>query len=100
MPEMPDSREDHGQSQLVCRSDHVLVLDRPARLDHGGGPGIGYRLKSVRKRKERIGGGNAALKWKHGLHGSKTGGVNTAHLSGANTERLAVAGVNNRVRFD
>ena len=36
----------------------------------------------------------------HGLHGAEAGGVHAAHLAGADAEGLAVAGVDDGVRFD
>ena len=37
--EMAHPGKDHRDAGFVGRGDHLLVPDRPARLDHGGGAG-------------------------------------------------------------
>ncbi len=39
MPEMAHAGEDHRQTGRIGRRDHVGVVDRASRLDHGLGAG-------------------------------------------------------------
>ena len=52
MAEMADAGEDHGEAEAVGGVDYVLILDRSARLDDGGGAGLGDGLKAVGKGKK------------------------------------------------
>src|SRR5208337_3555486 len=99
MAEVADAGEDHGHAQPVGGSDDFLILDRAAGLDDGGGSGLGYGFKAVGEGKEGVGGGYATLEREDGLHGSEAGGVYAAHLAGADAQGLAVAGIDDGIRF-
>src|SRR5579864_6298063 len=58
MPEMPHARKHHSHPELVCRRDHVLILDRAAGLDDRCRAGRCDSFKAIREREERIRGGN------------------------------------------
>ena len=100
MPEMPHAREDHGDAQLVCGGDYVLILDAAAGLDDRRRAGLGYGLKAVGEGEKRVGSGDATGAPKHALHGAEAGGVHAAHLAGADAEGLAVFGVDDGVGLD
>ena len=100
MAEVADAGEDHGEAEAVGGGDHVLVLHRAAGLDDGGGSGCGYGFKAVGEGEEGVGGGDAACERQDGFHGAEAGGVDAAHLARADAEGLAVAGVDDGVRFD
>ena len=97
---MPDTGEDHGEAEAVGGGDDVLIFDGAAGLDDGGGAGCGDGFESVREREEGVRGGDGALEGKDGFHGAESGGVDAAHLSGAHADGLAVARVDDSVRFD
>ncbi len=100
MPEMADSGEDHGNAKSVSRRDYLLVADRAAGLNDGGGPGGCYGFQSIGEGVEGVGGGDAVGLRQDRLHRAKLCRVDAAQLSGAHTEGLAVARVDNRVGFN
>ena len=57
---MPDAGEDHGQTQAVGGFDDLLVADRAAGLNDGGGAGSGDLFDSVGKGEKGVGGGDCA----------------------------------------
>ena len=99
MPEVADAGEDHGYAEAVGGGDYVLIFYRAAGLDDGGGSGLGYGFKAVGEGKEGVGGSHATLERQHGLHGAEASGVHAAHLAGADAQGLAVAGIDDGVRF-
>ena len=52
--EVTEAGEDHGEALLVGRGDDLGVALRPARLNHGRGPGGGGGQEPVSKGKERV----------------------------------------------
>lgn len=44
VPEVPDAGEHHRHAKPVGRFNDLGVADRPARLNDGGGAGLGNRL--------------------------------------------------------
>src|SRR5258707_94001 len=81
VPEVPDTRKRHRHTKPVGCGDYFRVTDRSPRLNDRGCPGLGNGLKPVGEREISIGGGDRALQWKNGLHRTKSGGVDPAHLS-------------------
>ncbi len=65
----------------------------------GSGSDSGDFLDAIGKREEGIGSGHRALERQDGFHGADFAGVYAAHLSRADAYRLAVASVENGVRF-
>ena len=53
--EVAFARKDHHDATFVGRSDHFVVANRAARLDHAGGPLVNDDVKTVAEREERIG---------------------------------------------
>jgi len=51
---MPHPGEHHGDAVLVSGLDHLVVADRAARLDHGGGAGFDAGEHAVGEGEERI----------------------------------------------
>ena len=76
------------------------VADGAAGLNDGGGAGLGDGFEAVGEGKEGVGGGDAAVEGQDGFHGSEAGGVDAAHLAGADADGLAVAGVDDGVGLD
>ena len=100
MAEVPDSGEDHGEAEAVGGGDDVVILDGAAGLDDGGSAGSGNGFESVGEREEGVGGGDGAFEREDGFHGAEAGGVDAAHLAGADADGLAVARVDDGVGFD
>ena len=55
VPEVPCSRENHGQIALVGGLDYLLIAHRTAGLNDRRNPGIGRDQEGVRKRYQPIG---------------------------------------------
>ena len=53
--EVAFARKDHHDAAFVGRSDHFVVANRAARLDHAGGTLVNDDVKTVAEREERIG---------------------------------------------
>ena len=98
--EVTHSGKDHGEAEAVGGGDDVSVADGAAGLDDGGGAGLGDDLKTIGKREEGIGSGDASGERKHGFHGAEAGRIDARHLAGADAEGLAVAGVDDGVGLD
>ncbi len=88
---MADSGEDHGDAQSVGGVDDLGVADGAAGLDDGGCAGLGDGFEAVGEWEEGVGGGYGALEREDGFHGAEAGGVDAAHLAGADADGLAVA---------
>ena len=100
---MTDGREDHGDAMFIRGSDHFRIAYGTARLDDGSGTGIGHDVQAVPERDECIGCHNRTLKGKSGVgrfHGGGAGGIDTAHLTGTDTECHSVATENDGIGFD
>src|SRR5580698_7140773 len=98
--EMPDSGEDHGETEAIGGGDHVLVLHRPARLDDSGCSGSSDGLKSIGEREVGVGGDDGAFEREHGFLRAEAGGIHPAHLAGADADGLAIACVDDGVGLD
>src|SRR5690348_6784259 len=98
--EVPHSGQYHRQSQSVGAFDHLTIPNRASGLDHGGCSRSGDFFYPVREWKESVGGGNGPSQGQDGLGSAKLARVDSAHLTGANTNRLSVTGVNDCVRLD
>jgi len=46
--------EDHRQARFVGGSDHFVIADRSARLNHRGRAGFGSREQSIGEREEGV----------------------------------------------
>ena len=62
MPEVAHAGEDHGEALVVGSGDHFLVAHRSARLDDGGGAGLGGRQQPIGERKEGVRGNDGAAR--------------------------------------
>ena len=71
-----------------------------AGLNDGGGSGFGDFFDAVGEREEGVGRGDGALERQLGFHGADFGGIDAAHLSGADADGLSVAGVDDGVGLD
>ena len=80
--------------------DHLVVADAAARLDHGGDPGVGRGVEAVAEREEGVARAHAAVGPAGGAVGGDAGRVEPVLLAGADAERLAVLGVDDRVAGD
>ena len=60
MTEVAEAGEDHGDALLVGGGDDFGVAHRAARLDDGGGAGLGQHVEAVTEREEGIRGHHAA----------------------------------------
>jgi hypothetical protein len=61
MLEVPDASEDHRDVMLVRRVDDLLILNGPARLDHGADASLGSYIDAIPKREKRVRGKDTAL---------------------------------------
>src|SRR5258706_3840328 len=103
MAELTLTREHHRDIEFVSGLNHFLVAHRAARLDDRRDTGFSGLLDSVAKWEERIGAQHRAL----GVVTSdarlvhrKKSGVDSRHLTGADSDRGAVPRQNDGVRFD
>lgn len=55
MAEVAHSRGVHCQSQIIARINALLVVDGPARLNHGCHACFGGQLHTIGEGKERVG---------------------------------------------
>src|SRR5581483_2126243 len=99
MPEMADAGEDHGKAQPVGGFDDFLVADGASGLNDGGGAGFGDLFDAVGEWEEGVGSSDRAFERQHGLLRADAAGIDAGHLSGADADGLAVAGVENGVRL-
>ena len=109
MPEMPRAGEHHGDAVVVGGLDHLVVAHRAAGLDHGGGAGLDRDQKAVGKREEGVGGDDRAAGERCrqarrrgrilGLARGDAGGIDAAHLAGADADGGAILGIDDGVRL-
>ena len=85
---------------FVGGSDGFFVPDGAAGLDDGGDAGSGRGVNAVPEGEESVRGHYAALDGFSGLHDADLGGVNAAHLTGADAHEFGALGVNDGVRLD
>ena len=100
VPKVSHPGENHGGIQPISGGDYIRIANRPAWLDDSGSPRPDNDFQPVRKRKEGVGSGNAAIQRQNGFHRAKFRCVHSAHLAGADSQRLSVARVDDGVRFD
>ena len=100
MAEVPNAGEDHRDSELVGGGDDVVILYGPTGLNHGSCARGGHRFKAVGEGKEGIGGGDGALERQHSLLRAEARGIDTAHLASAHSHGLAIARIDDGIRFD
>ena len=100
MLEVAHAGEEHGHAVFVGGSDGFFVPDGAAGLDDGGNAGSGRGVNAVPEGEESVRGHYAALDGFSGFHDADLGGVNAAHLSGADAHEFGALGVNDGVRFD
>src|SRR3546814_5944356 len=63
VPEMADAGEDHGEAVLVGGGDYLVVADRAARLDHGGGAGLDRGERSEERRVGKVWVSTCSSRW-------------------------------------
>ena len=100
---MPHAGKHHGHAGFVSSSNHFGVAHRAAWLNHRADAVGSCIIDAVTEREEGIGGHDGTLNLQAGMLGLDGGNacrVDAAHLAGADTDRLAVAGVDNGIGFD
>src|SRR6476646_4237683 len=100
MPEMPNAGEDHCQAESVGSGDYVFILYGPAGLNHCSCSRVRHSFKAVGEGKERVGGSDGALERQHSLLRAEARGVDAAHLACAHSDCLAIARIDDCIRFD
>ena len=100
MLEVAHAGEEHGHAVFVGGSDGFFVPDGAAGLDDGGDAGSGRGVNAVSEGEEGVAGHDAALDGFSGFHDADLGGVNAAHLTGADADEFRALGVNDGVTFD
>src|SRR5215472_10859774 len=100
MAEMAYAGEYHGGAEAIGGVDDLLVAKRAARLNEGCSAVAGGFFHAIGEREECVGSDDAALERKDSFHRSELDGIDAAHLSGADGERLTSARVDDGVRFD
>ena len=100
MLEVAHAGEEHGHAVFVSGGDGFLVSDGAAGLDDGGDAGSGRGVNAVSEGEESVGGHDAARDGLPGLHDADLGGIDAAHLTGADAHEFGALGVNDGVRFD
>src|SRR5690606_29192911 len=101
--EMPETGEHHGDVVLVGCSDHLFVAHRAAGLDDRGGAGLGKHVEAVAEGEEGVRGDHAAGDLQAGILGldlGDAGGVDPAHLAGADADGHAVLAIDDGVGLD
>ena len=74
MAEMPHASENHGDAGLVGGTDHLLVTQRAARLDHRRGAGFNGFQEAVGEGEKGIGRDDGPLSHGFGRTG-RIGGI-------------------------
>lgn len=91
MPEVADTRKDHGKSTLIGGFDYVFILYGPPGLDNRCGPRIGGGQQSVREGEEGIRGHDRTCNRCSRFSGLPCGDaarINAGHLPCANADGL------------
>ena len=81
MFEVPDLRENHGNSVLICCSDNFFVPNGTTRLDNSFDPDASYLINTVSKWEKPITGHNTLGQLDLGLLCAQPSRVNSAHLA-------------------
>src|SRR5271156_1325074 len=87
--EVADAGKDHSNTKLVGCLNDLGVTNRAARLNDRRGACLGHGLEAIGEREEGVGGGDRALERENGLQSAEACGVDAAHLSRTDTNRLA-----------
>src|SRR5690554_1670822 len=101
--EMAHASEDHGQAMLVGGIDHFLIAHGATRLVHCGDTGCCGGIDAITEGEEGIGrhhGARYLQTFVRSLDAGDLGGVDAAHLAGADTDGLTVLGIDDGVGFD
>src|SRR5512147_2461631 len=96
---MPDSSENHGETQSIGGVYYLLIVNRPTGLNDGCRPLAGNLLNAVGERKKGVRGGHCSLEWKDGFHGADLAGIYARHLPGTDANRLPITSVHDGVRL-
>ena len=104
MTEVSDSREQAGDSVLFAQGEGLIIPLRAARVDQAVHAGVDQDLRSVRKREERIAGGDDRSPCSRfgeiaGLGDGEPAGRDPIHLARTGTEKSFWGGDADRVRF-
>src|SRR5271165_1904576 len=97
VPEVADTREQHGQPQPVGGFDDLRIALRTAGLNDCGGSRLSDFFDPIGEREESVRGGNCSLQRQLSLHGADLGGIDAAHLSRAYADGLTVARIDDGV---
>src|SRR5260221_14352447 len=92
----------HRHIALVGGINHFFIAHRAARLDDGGGAGVGDHVEAVAEREERVTGGYRVLGREYGMPGldlGNPGGIDAAHLSPTHAQGHAVAAEHDGIGF-
>src|SRR5438270_4594960 len=99
MPEVANAREGHREAVLVGGCYNFGVAHGASGLDDGGDAVLGGLVNAVAEGEEGVGGEHRAFDGKLGAHRADAHRVNARHLTSADADRLAVAGVDDGVRL-
>ena len=101
MPEVTYPCRHHRHIGSVHGGDHILVAHGPSRLDDRCHAGVDRELRTVGEGKERIGGqgcsGEQVGLGRAGFVDGQADGVDPTRLAGANADRGAAGGDDDRV---
>jgi len=100
MPEMPLPREHHRHPTFIRGGDDFRVADGTSGLDDGANSGVGEEVEAVAEGEEGVGGGEGAGGGQDRFHDRDFGGVDAAHLAGADSDRLRFIRQDDGVGFD
>src|SRR5690606_5442655 len=101
--EMPHAGKHHCHAGFVGGGNHFFVADRTTGLDDAADTHLGGVVDAVAEREEGVGRHHRAFHFQPGmlgLDGGDAGGIDAAHLAGADADSLAVFRVNDGVGFN
>ena len=100
MPEVSYSRADHCDPVLIGSRDDLVIADGTTWLNHGAYTNLYSLIDSIAKGEEGIAGHHTAFKGQLCFLGSELHGVDPAHLTGSDADRLCLTRVDDSVRLD
>ncbi len=100
MLEVTLASEDHRHTGVIRGGNRLAVLHRSTWLDDGAHAGPGRDLHAVGVWKEAITGQHRAGRSRSGTVDGKLDRLHPAHLTGADPDRRAFVGDDDRVRAD